>query len=235
MLSGSTTRPPFVAAPNEFKDLLYTCGGIGSLARDHLQREGARCILCRLEEIVEGSCFGITQKTHPRCVRCDLFDHGKPFPDDARLIVQQAGQIGPGRARLFTKPEPIGSETVNEYDWYVVGGLSVMSRQPELYGPRITSGFMAIISFAKAESWAASPHCEAIVDVNIVIFRPSAFRQTPAECFQARASFGVILRIADDHADAMIVLLCTHHERPRGRRTAQERMNSRRLICPPRL
>src|SRR4029077_4058641 len=65
------------------KDLLHVCGRTGSLARYHLQREGTRCILCRPEEIVKGSRLGITQKAHPRRVRCDLFDHCKPFPDDA--------------------------------------------------------------------------------------------------------------------------------------------------------
>jgi hypothetical protein len=45
-------------------------------------------------------------------------------------------------------------------------------------------------------------------------------------------AFGVA-RIADDHADAMIVLLGTHRERPRGRRTAQERDELASSHLPP--
>src|SRR6476469_7005761 len=55
--------------------------------------------------------LGIEENSHARKLRCHLLQHGKPFAGNSLLVERVPVRFPPGRAKLATRPPPIGSIT----------------------------------------------------------------------------------------------------------------------------
>src|SRR5437016_1714566 len=75
---------------------------------------------------------------------------------------------------------------------------------------------------ARARRWTSGVGCG---DEWLAVLRPPELLKCLPECREERRSFQVVLGIAHQHADAShaLWLLRPRHERPRGRRAAEQR------------
>src|SRR5262245_39461646 len=77
--------------------------------RDDTQGRSGRFNRVQIDRPTSGSHVGIEHDRHaPQCRR-DFFQQFQPFGGQRALMVADPGYVSPGRAKLATKPLPIGS------------------------------------------------------------------------------------------------------------------------------
>ena len=132
--------------------------------------------------------------------------------------------LPPGRARLSTKPAPTGSaRAVN-----TIGTVRVACSNAATAGlplERMTSDASATNSAAYSRTSSALPRGPAGIDLRVAADAPTQFLQPLQERCDAGLSLRIVRGLAHEHADAPhpLALLRTRRERPRGRRTAEQR------------
>ena len=167
---------------------------------------------------------GITKHRRARHARRDLLEQLQPFTAEAVLELVKPVVLPPGRARLSTKPAPTGSGTFantigtvrvacsNGASGAGASGQDDVRRERDQFR-RISRDRVGI---------AAAP---AIFDPHVAADGPAQLLQPLQERSDAGLRFGIVRGQVREHADAphSLGLLRPRRERPRRRRTAEQR------------